>query len=124
MSTGIYCYENIINKKKYIGQSQNIERRQKEHETLLKNGFWKGRENSHFKKAVEKYGRENFIFYILEECEIKNLDEKEIYWINKLKNQMCPSAFCTGGLKETTLENGQKVMQCDYCTYHIDIDDL
>lgn len=44
--------------------------------------------------------------------------------INKLKNHMCPSAFCTGDLKETTLENGQKVMQCDYCTYHIDIDDF
>ena len=44
--------------------------------------------------------------------------------INKLKNHMCPSAFCTGDLKEATLENGQKVMQCDFCTYHIDIEDF
>lgn len=28
---GIYMYENIVNHKKYIGQSANIERRRKEH---------------------------------------------------------------------------------------------
>lgn len=35
--------------------------------------------------AMRKYGRENFSFTILEECELELLKEREIYWIEKLK---------------------------------------
>ena len=34
---GIYCIENIINHKKYIGQSQNVFRRMYNHKNLLRN---------------------------------------------------------------------------------------
>jgi predicted GIY-YIG superfamily endonuclease len=34
---GIYCIENLVNSKKYIGQSKDINRRWKEHKNQLNN---------------------------------------------------------------------------------------
>ena len=78
---GIYCITNLINNKKYIGQSNNIGRRWKEH----KENYLRPKDrsyNSPIYQAIRKYGIENFKFEILEECNIEELDEKEIYWIN------------------------------------------
>ena len=38
-----------------------------------------------FPNALRKYGRNNFIWEILEETEQYNNGEREIYWIDKLK---------------------------------------
>lgn len=72
--TGIYMYENKRNHKKYIGQSTNIERRKREH---LK---WPSR-YSRFDTELQAIGEDQFIFSILEECEVQQLDERETYWI-------------------------------------------
>ncbi len=85
MTIGIYCYENLINNKKYIGQSNNIEKRIKYHESNFK--FENSRdENKPLWKAVKKYGRENFYFYIIEECSLEDLDAREIYNIEKYES--------------------------------------
>jgi group I intron endonuclease len=39
---------------------------------------------SHLYSSINKYGVENFIFEIIEECEYDVLDDRERYWINKL----------------------------------------
>lgn len=78
--SGIYCIENIINNKKYIGQSIHIKERWTKHIAELNNGT---HHNDYLQKAWNKYGEENFSFYILEECSINLLDEKEICYINK-----------------------------------------
>ena len=78
--SGIYCIENIINNKKYIGQSIHIKDRWTKHIAELNNGT---HHNDYLQKAWNKYGEENFSFYILEECSINLLDEKEICYINK-----------------------------------------
>ena len=39
--------------------------------------------NKHLQSAWIKYGESNFKFGILEVCSKEELDEKEIYWINK-----------------------------------------
>jgi group I intron endonuclease len=75
---GIYCFENIIDNKKYIGYSNNICRRKKEHIYCLNKGT---HNNRHFQFAWNKYGEENFIFYVLEECELELLKERETYYI-------------------------------------------
>lgn len=77
---GIYKVTNLINQKKYIGQSTDIERRFKEHHTdpfELTNSARK----YIFYCAIRKYGIENFSFEVLEECTAEELDEKEKYWI-------------------------------------------
>ena len=42
--------------------------------------------NIHLQHAWNKYGEDNFEFSIIEECDIELLDEREIFWIDKLKS--------------------------------------
>lgn len=76
---GIYCITNLINDKKYIGQSLNIQNRWREHKLKPFRNCWD--KDKLLYKAIRKYGLENFNFEILEECKIEELDEKEKYWI-------------------------------------------
>ena len=71
---GIYCIENTINQKKYIGQSIDIYRRWQEHKLA--------RTKQTISSAIIKYGINNFSFRIIELCERNLLNEREIYWIN------------------------------------------
>lgn len=71
---GIYKITNP-NGKIYIGQSINIEKRFDRYKTL-----------QHCKQQIKlynsflKYGVNNHIFEIIEECEIKDLNKRERYW--------------------------------------------
>lgn len=81
---GIYKIENLINHKIYIGQSIHIERRWKEHCAPST--------SSVISTAIKKYGKENFSFQILEECLEEELDEKEIFYIEKF-NCIVPNGY-------------------------------
>ena len=70
---GIYKVTNKINGKVYIGQSVDIGRRWREHMTA--------KDDIYFHKAIQKYGVENFEWEVIEQCKKKDLDEREIYWI-------------------------------------------
>lgn len=76
---GIYCIENINTNKKYIGQSINIDDRWSKHKSELRSN---SHDNDYLQKAWNKYGEDNFRFYILEECNSSDLNEREIYYIN------------------------------------------
>ena len=76
--SGIYCIENIITNKKYIGQSVDIDTRWKKHKYELNRDNHK---NKYLQSAWNKYGEDKFKFYILDLCSEEELDEKEIYWI-------------------------------------------
>lgn len=75
---GIYCIENKTTQKKYIGQSRNINSRWCHHKAELNNDI---HDNDYLQKAWNKYGEDDFKFYILEECDISMLDDKERYYI-------------------------------------------
>ncbi len=75
---GIYCIENLINSKKYFGQSIDLNGRLSKHKSKLKHNC---HENKHLQDAYDKYGVDSFRFYIVEECEICELDEREKYYI-------------------------------------------
>ena len=81
MITGIYCITNLVNGKKYIGQSKNIEERWKKHKRSAFNQS-KKEYNKPLYRAIRKYGINNFKFEILEECKVEDLNDKEIYWIS------------------------------------------
>lgn len=78
--SGIYCIENMINGKKYIGQTKDIDRRKYEHLRELKGNH---HYNKYLQNAFNKYGVNNFKFYIIEKCNIDNLDEREMFYIKK-----------------------------------------
>ena len=83
---GIYKWTNNINNKIYIGQSISIEKRKKAHLSSIQNS------NLPLHLAMKKYGVENFSFEVVEECEIKELNEKEVYYI-QLYNSLIPNGY-------------------------------
>lgn len=79
LKSGIYSITNRINKKKYIGQSVDVEKRLYAHKLSLVSGT---HVNFHLQKAIHKYGMENFSFEIIEYSKVEDLSSREIYWIN------------------------------------------
>ena len=77
---GIYSIQNKTTGKVYVGQSVEIEKRWKRHIWALNNNR---HDNSHLQRAWNKYGQDDFIFKVVEQCEENFLDEKETYWHNR-----------------------------------------
>jgi group I intron endonuclease len=78
---GIYKITNPKGKV-YIGQSVNIPSRKNKY-TL---NHTKGQPK--ISRSITKYGFENHLFEIIEECSIEQLNEKETYWKQYYLNQM------------------------------------
>lgn len=81
MSCGIYRIINKINGHMYIGLSKNIEKRIADHFNHGLNSLRKDDLDKVLYKAIKKYGKESFIWDILEECPLEQLKDREIYWI-------------------------------------------
>lgn len=72
----IYKITNKVNGMSYIGQTRyTVEFRWRQHQHKY--------DNTYFHNAIHKYGAENFDVEILEECEVKELDSREIFYIAK-----------------------------------------
>lgn len=83
----IYKITNKTNGKMYIGRSKSVESRFYKHIRIAETF---SESDNHFQAihgAIKKYGKENFIFDIIEECSEENANERESYWINQLKTQ-------------------------------------
>ena len=77
----IYIIKNLINNKVYIGQTiQKLSKRFNGHCCYSKTDK---SINMYIKRAIHKYGRENFSIELLEECNIEDLNQREQYWIKK-----------------------------------------
>lgn len=79
----IYKIENIITHKIYIGQTSfTLEKRWHQHIKESKEALDGLRQSFPlFHRMIIKYGEDNFIPSIIEECEDFLLDEREKYWI-------------------------------------------
>ena len=84
---GIYCIKNIVNNKVYVGKSKNIYKRIHQHLYDLRNNRIKN-ENSYLLNSWNKYGNENFEYFVLEflEQDENLVKERELYWMNELNS--------------------------------------
>lgn len=77
---GVYFIINLINNKIYVGSSTCTENRKSTHFSALIKGVHK---NSYLQHAYNKYGKNAFIFHVIErDIPLENLFERELYWIN------------------------------------------
>lgn len=74
----IYAIKNLINNKMYIGSTVSPKNRKYEHFRSLT----KGKHHSpHLQKSYDKYGKDKFAFYILEECNPEDRKQRELDFI-------------------------------------------
>ena len=89
----IYKVTNNINKKIYIGQTiQDENIRWNHHIREALNGS-----NTKFHRALRKYGKDGFIWEVIEEVDNDKLNEREIYWISYYNSYKQGYNSTTGG---------------------------
>lgn len=105
MSGVIYMFRNQVNGKRYVGQTWDYDRRVKAH--IAGRGYAKL-----LKKAIEKYGSENFSVKVLYRCrEQSALDKAEILLI-KLLGSIAPFGYniAEGGARGRHTESTKKLI--------------
>lgn len=100
-------------KRIYIGQSRNILKRFRDYK------YYKGNGQSRLFMSFTKYGFNNHLFEILEECSLEDLNERERYWqeyynvlsINGLNCLYVNTNYSPALISHETLINMQKAQQ-------------
>lgn len=86
----IYKITNKVNGKSYIGQTRyTVEFRWRQHQHK--------KDKTHFHCAIKNYGIDSFVVETLEECDYKDLDSREIYYIAKYDTYNNGYNSSTGG---------------------------
>lgn len=105
----IYIITNLVNNKVYIGQTiRTIEERWREH---CRSCCSADELNMLIKKAIKKYGKENFTITELEKCKVEDLNDKEIYYIklyNSFQNGYNMTPGGKSGVKGFKLNTNQQ----------------
>ena len=105
---------NKVNDKKYIGQSIDIEHRERWHTNALqRDNHW----NNHLQNAWNKYGEDNFKFSIVETCNTDELDDKEIYWIKYYNSMNSGYNESIGGRSTKFSDNTKAKLSGSCCSY-------
>lgn len=80
--SGIYKIKCLKNEKVYVGSSFNIIKRIDDHFNKLRN---KTHINKHLQASYDLYGKDNFIWEILERCDVEFLLDREQFWMDETK---------------------------------------
>lgn len=85
---GIYLITCLPTGKVYVGSSCNLLNRIRSHKTALVS---KRHPNKHLQCAWNSYGEDEFIFEIIEKTSIKQLSERESFWLeaHDAANRLC-----------------------------------
>ncbi len=105
----IYKTTNKLNGKFYIGQDKNNN----------PNYYGSGKK---IQNAIKKYGKENFVKEILEECIDENhMNEREVYWISKYNSQDRKIGYnISNGGKEGDRQIGQDIAKNGIYNYWVE----
>lgn len=111
----IYKITNIQNKKVYIGQTIcPIEQRFRRHINDALNNIL----DTHFARAIRKYGKENFVIELIDTAQTQDeLNKKEQYWIqyyNSVEdgyNETDAISKCGGNTYQSKTEKEMKVIK-------------
>jgi group I intron endonuclease len=99
----IYCYENKINGKIYIGQTDNIKARHSAHKAAQEKSM-------PIERAIRKHGIDNFLFYTIKIVDtLEQSNEEEIYWIAEMRR-------CLGRKNVYNIADGGKNKSIDKAT--------
>lgn len=79
---GVYQIRNIENGKLYIGSSKRIGARKRQHFSDLK---CQRHPNRYLQRAYNKYGKDKFIFEVIEFCSEEDRISEEQYWVNRMQ---------------------------------------
>jgi group I intron endonuclease len=81
----VYKITNKINNKVYIGKSDNPSKRCIRHFSTAKTGYNKNHKYQYIHRAINKHGKDNFVFEVIETCDSSEIAlEREVYWIKEL----------------------------------------
>jgi group I intron endonuclease len=109
MKSGVYkiYFKNDTKNKVYIGISNNLTRRKTDHSNSLLENCHK---NKFLQNAYKKYGVENFVFEILQICDVESLVKKEEEYIKKYNsfNNKFGYNLTTGGEHKRLSESTKK----------------
>ena len=95
--SGVYQIINKITGDCYIGSSNDLKRRKREHFCEY---YWKQRPNKPLYKDMKKYGKNNFLFKPIWLCDPEELKKYEQIAIDKYNPKYNLYAACTGLTKE------------------------
>ena len=105
---GIYKITHRESGKCYVGQSVDVFGRWKSHSNLA------GKRKSLIQKAFAAHGIESFSFVVIEECDRKLLNEREVFWIAHF-DCMVPNGYnlTSGGGQGTFISEETKCKQSE-----------
>lgn len=82
----IYCIENKINHKKYVGATNDFNTRVRYHKSFFK------KLNSKLYNSIQRYGIDNFEFSILQQCDELELPKLEKIYVEQM-NSLFPKGY-------------------------------
>lgn len=99
----IYIITNTVTQKSYVGQTVSHRKNRKKYRPFGYNGRFKdhiseamcntkAKQCAYLNSSIRKYKPESFIVEFIERCSMKNLDDREKYWISE-KNTLFPLGY-------------------------------
>jgi group I intron endonuclease len=99
-TAGIYMIRNASDGRVYVGQSFDLEKREKQHFRALRRGDHK---NLRLQRAFLRDGEVSLLFSVLEYCPVEQLTEREQHWIDahSYVYNICPAGGSSLGVKRS-----------------------
>lgn len=111
-------FTNNINKKKYVGKSNDLFTRFRQYQSKLHKV---DKYNTNINRAFSKFGPSNFTVTLLEYCEKQDLGIREQYYIDKIKPQynVRKSVHKTQNTKAVKKDEKKKIKREDFSRTYI-----